>query len=253
MSAVYKVRDQKLDGHEVALKILKSSLIDKEIVRERFRREAIISRKLDHPNIVRVFDFDTTPADEHFIVMEFVTGKTLSSLFHHSKPRLPLGELEHILSEIVDAMEYAHKQGVIHRDLKPANVLLNNSGRIKVMDFGLARATGFLSTLSAKGECIGTPWYMSPEQIRGSEIDSRTDIYTFGLLIYEAFYGSPPYAGEPWFNVSQKHLHEPIPPLPEFTPNWCQELVERCTRKEPAERYSSVTEIREVMANHTRT
>jgi serine/threonine protein kinase len=250
MSTVYKVRDLKLDGQEVALKILKSTLINSENIRERFRREAIISRKLDHPNIVRVFDFDTTPADEHFIIMECVTGKSLSSLFHISKPRLPLIDLGHILSEILDAMEYAHKQGVIHRDLKPQNVLLNDSGKIKVMDFGLARATGFISTLSAKGESIGTPWYMSPEQIRGGEIDNRTDIYTFGLLIYEAFHGTPPYAGEPWFAVADKHLREPLPDLPELTPSWFQALVERCTRKEPAERYCSVTEIREFMAKH---
>ncbi len=244
MSAVYRVRDRNLDGQEVALKLLKSSLTKQSNVRERFKREAIISRKLDHPNIVRVFDFDTAPTGEYFIIMELVEGRSLSSLIHSSKPRMPHDELKRIFCEILQALDCAHAKEVFHRDLKPANVIVSSTGRVKVMDFGLARANCFQSSLSATGEFIGTPSYTSPEQIRGGEIDGRSDLYTFGILVYEALTGALPFTDESWHLVATKHLYEPFPALPDATPEWCSALVERCTAKDPGERFASASDAR---------
>jgi len=182
MSSVYKVKDQNLDGQLIALKLLDPVLLRDVTNIERFKREAIIARKLDHPNIVRVYDFDVTESGEYFITMEYVEGSTLSERLRNTANPLTISQLTGVLYEIASALENAHKHGVIHRDLKPANVLLTKEGKVKIADFGLCRASCFDQALSSSGECLGTPAYMSPEQIRGGDIDGRSDIYSLEML-----------------------------------------------------------------------
>jgi eukaryotic-like serine/threonine-protein kinase len=251
MSTVYRVRDRNLEGQEIALKLLKTSLLEERTMRERFRREAIISRKLDHPNIVRVFDFDCTYSGEYFITMELVRGTTFSRMIRSKETRSSMDELIRLFRQILRGLSLAHSEGVIHRDLKPANILIAENNRVKVTDFGLARATGFDSSLSSTGECIGTPSYMSPEQIRGEDLDGRCDLYAFGILAYEAISGTVPFPGDTWYTVAEQHLRGTMPELPDTVPAWYRKLVSRCTAKSPADRFASANEVLEFIEYHS--
>jgi len=251
MSTVYRVRDRNLDGQEIALKLLKTSLLEDKGMRERFRREAIISRSLDHPNIVRVFDFDCTYSGEYFITMELVRGHPLSRTIRKSESGIPLDELAPSLKQILAALTSAHNLSVVHRDLKPANILQTEHGRIKVTDFGLARAAGFDTSLSTTGECLGTPSYMSPEQIRGEELDGRCDLYSFGILAYEAATGELPFPGDTWYTVAEQHLRSPVPEMPTSIPEWYRRMVSKCLAKFPADRFNSAEEISTYIDYHS--
>ena len=221
MGAVYKATQLSMD-RTIALKVLKSSLSADANVLKRFYREARAMTALDHPNIVRVFDFGVDEgARVPFLAMEFLEGKTLRSIVDN-EGRLPERRTCQLLSDVSRALVAAHEAGIVHRDLKPDNimvrVLADGDEHTKVLDFGVAKIvhsdsdTG--ANLTASGAAIGTPLYMSPEQISGEEIDFRADLYALGCVMHYMLSGTPPFVSEQLVGVMVKHLSEPVPDLP---------------------------------------
>ncbi len=193
MSVVYKGWDPAI-SREVAIKgVNKKALQDSErdTVLKRFRREARAVGRLVHPRIVQIYDF-IEDEQAAYIIMEMVHGKTLA---HHleSKDSFGLREISQIITQTLDGIGYAHAQGVVHRDMKPANIMINNDGRIKINDFGIARVDSV--SLTRVGDLVGTPSYMSPEQFKGEEIDAATDLYSIGVIAYELLTGRRPFVG----------------------------------------------------------
>src|SRR5882724_2595102 len=194
MGVVYRAHDERLD-RDVALKMLPPGSLGDEAARKRFRNEALTLSKLNHPNIAVVYDFDTVD-DRDFLVMEYVTGRPLSQKIN--KGPLPEQEVAIFGDQIALALEDAHEIGIIHRDLKPANIMVTPKGRIKLLDFGLAKLltpspVDLTRSLSADRDIAGTLPYMAPEQLRGEQVDRRTDIYAAGAVIYEMATGGPPH------------------------------------------------------------
>src|SRR3990172_2327698 len=196
MSAVYKAADPNL-RRTVAVKLIHSHLAaDPEFVR-RFEEEAAAVAQLRHPNIIQVFDFNHD-SDTYFMVLEYVQGDTLRSklkALSEKQQRLPLAESIRIMAAICDAVHYAHQRGMIHRDLKPANVMINPQGQPILMDFGVAKILGGQQH-TATGAVVGTPAYLSPEQVRGDRPDARADIYSLGVVLFEILAGRPPFQSD---------------------------------------------------------
>jgi len=193
MADVYIAQDQRL-SREVAIKILRSDLAKDPAFVSRFRKEAKAAAGLNHPGIVAVYDSGEEPAP--YIVMELVSGHTLRELIHQGE-RLPLNRALEIVEGILAGLEYSHERHIVHRDIKPANVMITDSGDVKVMDFGIARAMDDLgATLTSTWNVVGTAQYLSPEQAVGEPADSRSDIYSTGCLLFELLTGEPPFTGE---------------------------------------------------------
>ncbi|RFA11013.1 serine/threonine protein kinase [Subtercola boreus] len=219
MSNVYVGRDERL-GRPVAIKLLKSSLAGDPIFRTRFRQEAQAASRMAHPTIVRVFDAGEERVAEAggseaivpFIVMEYVQGILLKDLIRQG-PVDP-AEAVRITDGILTALEYSHRAGVVHRDIKPGNIMLTNSGQVKVMDFGIARAISDSSATVAQTTAIlGTAQYFSPEQARGESVDARTDLYSTGIVLFELLTGRAPFRGETPVAVAYQHVSEaPVAP-----------------------------------------
>lgn len=246
MGLVFEVADRTLDNTHVALKLLSPSreeeIADEEIL-ARFRNEVLITRRLAHPNIVRTFDFGQLPDGRFYMTMEYIDGSTLEELIQREFfARSNIHYITLVLTKICDAIQEAHKIGVIHRDLKSANVLISRGGEVKVTDFGLARVRGAERRVTMTGECVGTPVYMSPEQVQGLACDHRTDIYSLGIIAFEMLTGHVPFNDESWYGLANKIVHEPLPTIavPESRiPLWFEEFVLRSTKKEPDHRYAS--------------
>ncbi|MBN2803263.1 MAG: serine/threonine protein kinase, partial [Deltaproteobacteria bacterium] len=185
MGRVYKVY-HKIMGVERAIKLLDSNLSKKNSqVFERFKSEALISSEQSHPNIIKVFDLDKTPDGVPFILMEYLDGIDFEEVIRRHAP-LPLDKVIKLLTGVSDALDTVHKKGIVHRDLKPANLFLTKKGKIKILDFGISTlASSDKSRITREGEVVGTPLYMSPEQITGEVVDSRADIYALGIIAYE--------------------------------------------------------------------
>ena len=216
MGVVYEGKDTRLH-RKVAIKTILKSALDSDSAREystRFRREAQAVARLNHPNIVQVFDF-AEEGDVAYIVMEFVKGRELKTFFD-ARERFELKEAVHIMGELCEALHFAHEAGIIHRDIKPANVMIDSQGRVKLTDFGVARITDLERTLSERtqaGSVIGTPAYMSPEQIQAGTIDRRTDIFSAGVILYEFLTGGKPFTGTGTWTIAKKIISEE-PSLP---------------------------------------
>ncbi len=241
MSTVFEAEDNQ--SHDrVALKLLEPAVGADPASLERFEREAKFCVRLRHDNIVKVLDSGQTERGDPFLVMEHIEGDTLADLLRTKGKRgLPFDVLIEILGDIAKGLGHAHEKGVIHRDLKPENILITSGGLAKISDFGLCRIEGFQGTASQSGECIGTPFYMAPELVRGEVADAQSDIYSFGVLSYEAATGSVPFPGTTWFEVAEQHLHASPPPLPETLPDWFRAFVKKCMEKRKGERYPSST------------
>jgi beta-lactam-binding protein with PASTA domain len=237
MADVYLAEDQEL-GRRVAIKILHERYANDEQFVERFRREATHAAGLSHPNIVAIFDRGETNGS-YFIVMEYVEGKTLKDLIR-SRGACPNPVAVAYTRQILSALRYAHRNGVIHRDIKPHNVMVDPEGQLKVMDFGIARAGA--SQMTEEGAIIGTAQYLSPEQARGAPVDQTSDLYSCGIVLYELLTGDVPFTGETPVEIAMKHLSEIPRPPSELRPDVPHDLdlvVLRALAKEPADRYQS--------------
>ena len=233
---------------EVAVKILRPDLARDPSFLERFRQEAQNSAKLNHPNIVAIYDTAEAETDEGvrpYIVMELIHGQTLRDMVHEDGALYPQRAM-HIVSDLCDALDYSHKMGVVHRDVKPGNVMITSTGKVKVMDFGISRVVDAPSAMTTTSEVIGTASYLSPEQARGKNVDIRSDIYAAGCVLYEAITGQPPFEGESALSVAYQHVQEdPIPPshLNELVSAGLDAVVLKAMAKDPDDRYQSAADM----------
>ena len=251
MAEVRRARDLRL-GRDVAVKQLRVDLATDPTFQGRFRREAQSAAGLNHPNIVAVYDtgeeLDPTSGIEvPYIVMELVDGHTLREILRTGRQIQPEKALE-FAQGVLDALGYSHKAGIVHRDIKPANVMLTPAGQIKVMDFGIARAVADTSaTMTQTAAVIGTAQYLSPEQARGETVDSRSDIYSAGCLLYELLVGRPPFQGDSPVSVAYQHVREaPVPPsqLDSMISPGMDAIVLKALAKDPADRYQTAAAMR---------
>ena len=254
MADVFEGVDLRL-GRKVAIKLLKSDLANDESFESRFAQEAQASAKMAHPTIVRIYDAgeeissDTNGNQRKtpFIVMEYVKGKLLRDLMHER--RLTLAEAVGYAKQVLTALEYSHKAGIIHRDIKASNIMVTDEGQVKVMDFGIARAISDSSATQAHTSgIVGTAQYFSPEQARGEAVDARTDLYSTGVLLYEMLAGRPPFKGDTAVSVAYQHVSEkvtvPSEHNPELTPELDQ-VVLNALAKDREERFQTAEEFRE--------
>ncbi len=247
---VYRAHDRLL-GREVAIKRVRLEAFadpeQLEDVKQRFLREAQVEARLRHPNIVTTHDIVSSPQTS-FIVMELVDGRTLQSLLDQRR-RLPLDEAMAILRQVAAALDHAHAQQVVHRDVKPANVMVEPSGHVKVMDFGIAKLESG-GNLTASGVIMGTPNYMSPEQARGEKVDARSDLFSLGCLLYECLTGTRPFHADSVGLILVKILTED-PPAIDFDatglPRAMEAVLRRATAKDPGARFASGAEMMEAV------
>ena len=249
MSVVYRARDRRLN-RPVAIKVLPPELAHDGAIRTRFTREAQMAAQLTHAHIVPIYDVGEQDGLAYF-VMAIVHGGNLATLLTR-EPRQPVDEARRLLSEIADALAYAHLHGVIHRDIKPDNILLDeSSGRAMVTDFGIARAMEVSTRLTATGIAVGTPAYMSPEQALGDrEVDGRSDIYSLGVLGYQMLTGRLPFSAGNSMALLLKHVSEPPPPIAELrgdTPKAVRDAIERALMKSPEDRWPTAASMREAL------
>lgn len=252
MAEVRKGTDTRL-GRTVAVKRLRTDLASDATFQARFRREAQSSASLNHPAIVAVYDTGEEPAADGsgvaqpYIVMEHVAGRTLRDILREGRKILPERALE-ITSGVLSALDYSHRAGIIHRDIKPGNVMLTPSGDVKVMDFGIARAiSDASSTMTQTAAVVGTAQYLSPEQARGETVDSRSDVYSAGCLLYELLTGRPPFVGDSPVAVAYQHVREPAsPPSDHDTdlPPEVDAIVMKALAKRVEDRYQSAAAMR---------
>ncbi|MDA8148471.1 MAG: Stk1 family PASTA domain-containing Ser/Thr kinase [Actinomycetota bacterium] len=244
MAEVYRAHDRLLD-RPVALKVLFPELsVDRSFV-ERFRREAQAAANLSHPNIVPVFDWGED-SGTYFIVMEFVDGRPLSSVLKTAGP-LSSERAADIASHVAAALGYAHRHGVIHRDVKPGNVLITDEGQVKVTDFGIARAVNTDESLTQTGAVMGTAAYFSPEQAEGMGVDSRSDIYSLGVVLFEMVCGRAPFLGDSPVAVASKHVRDIAPVPRDINPSVApalEAIILKAMAKNPDHRYATADELR---------
>ncbi len=247
MGVVYKAQDTKLN-RIVALKFLPHRKDTTKEDRTRFLQEARAAARLNHPNIATVFDFDVVDAPGSgntytFIAMEYVEGESLKTLI--GRGPLPTSHVLSIATQIARALSVAHSKGIVHRDLKPANILVMNDGTVKILDFGVAKLLGE-TTISKSGDILGTVAYMSPEQLQGSAIDARSDIWALGVTTFEMLTQHLPFLGEHTAALMYSITNQDPPNLKELRPDVPDELVAlcmRCLQKDPADRCQSMREV----------
>ncbi len=241
MADVYLAEDQEL-GRRVAIKILNSRHGNDDQFIERFRREAKNAAALNHPNIVSIYDRGEAE-DTYYIAMEFLDGRTLKELII-GRGAAPVNVAIEYARQILSALRFAHRHGIVHRDIKPHNVLVDGEGRVKVTDFGIARAG--TSQMTEAGSIVGTAQYLSPEQAKGGEVDPRSDLYSLGIVLYELLTGKTPFDGETPVEIAMKHLSATPKPPSKLRPDIPPELdmvVLRALAKNPDDRYQSADEM----------
>jgi len=241
MANVYLAEDQEL-GRRVAIKILNDRHANDEQFVERFRREAKNAAALSHPNIVSIYDRGEAEGT-YYIAMEYLDGRSLKELIL-SRGDPPIAVVVEYTRQILDALRFAHRHGIVHRDIKPHNVLVDGEGRVKVTDFGIARAGA--SQMTEAGSIVGTAQYLSPEQARGGDVDQRSDLYSLGVLMYELLTGEVPFSGDTPVEIAMKHLSRtPAPPssIRPDVPHDLDMVVMRSLAKDPDDRYQNAEEM----------
>lgn len=242
MGRVYRAEDKKVN-EEVALKVLRPEIDADKTMIERFRNELKLARKIAHKNVCQMYDFHED-GSTHYITMEYVSGESLKSMIRMTK-QLSIGTALKIAKQICQGLAEAHRLGVVHRDLKPSNIMVDKSGNARIMDFGIAR---FIKAkgLTRTGVMIGTPEYISPEQVDGREADQRSDIYSFGVIFYEMLTGKSPFEGDTPLSVAVKHKTETPPDPIEFNSQVSEKLsrvILKCLEKDREKRYQDVKEL----------
>jgi tetratricopeptide (TPR) repeat protein len=242
MGKVYRAVDKKLN-EEVALKLIKPEIASDSKTLERFSQELKIARKIVHKNVGRMYEL-MEDGQAHFITMEFISGQDLRGLIRQSG-QLAAGTAVSIAKQVCEGMSEAHRLGVVHRDFKPSNIMIDREGQARIMDFGIARSLKGKG-ITGEGVVIGTPEYMSPEQVEGKEADQRSDIYSLGIILYEMVTGRVPFEGDTPFSIAYKHKHEaPVEPR-KFNPqlpdalNW---VILRCMEKDREKRFQTAQEL----------
>jgi serine/threonine-protein kinase len=248
MGQVWRAYDHRL-GRPVAVKLLAVELPDQR-VRERFEREARAAAAFSHANAVTVYDFGED-GNRPFLVMELVEGRTLAALLAERGP-LPVPEAVAIADQVLAALSAAHRRGLVHRDVKPGNILVTADGRAKLADFGIAVSVNrAVQGLTGTGQIMGTPQYLSPEQVGGEPVTHRTDLYAAGIVLYEALAGEPPFTGDVPVAVALAHRQSPVPPLrsrrPDVPPA-VADAVERALEKDPGRRFPDAEAMRAALA-----
>ena len=248
MGTVYRAHDPKIDRF-VAIKTITVQGVsagEEEEYRERFSREAKAAGKLSHPGVVTIHDVGEQDSGQApYIVMEYIQGTTLDSLIGNTVPK-PISATLDLMKQVAEALDYAHSQGIVHRDIKPANIIITPEGRAKITDFGIAKLA--VNQLTVPGEAIGTPSYMSPEQIAGGSLDGRSDLFSLGIILYSMLAGQKPFPGENatsvMFSITYK---EPLPVSqlnPALDPQF-DHVMQRVLAKSPGDRYQSAREFAE--------
>src|ERR687891_1568429 len=243
MGEVYLARDRVL-GRDVALKVLRTQYAGDSEFAERFKREAMSAASLSHPNIIQVYDRGKTEEGASYIAMEYVPGGTLKERISREGP-LEAADAAGLGAQVAEALGAAHDKGMVHRDIKPQNVLLAARGGAKVADFGIARA-GSSATISRTGAVMGTAGYMSPEQALGKPATPKSDLYSLGVVLYEALTGELPFTADNPIAVSMKHVTEPLCPpraLDATIPEGMNALVTKLLAKDPEDRYADADEL----------
>ncbi len=244
MGEVFKGHDPFLN-RDVAIKVISASLAADEAMRERFRREAEAAAKLNHPNIITVYDLGEEQG-KFYMAMELLEGRDLKDLIGHQA----LGDLHRkldVMDQISDGLAAAHASGVFHRDLKPANIHVQPSGQVKILDFGLARFSS--SDMTRTGMVMGTPHYMSPEQVKGEKVDARSDVFSLGSVFYEILSGHKPFDGDSMHTVLFHVMQDEPEPLRKWidVPPIVVELVERALAKDPTRRFQNAGQLRDAV------
>ena len=243
MGIVYKALDT-TDQKTVAVKVLPTMLVDRSTV-ERFSREAQAMARLKHPNLIEVYDYGMAEG-QHYFAMEFIEGESLKTLIKR-KGTLSVNETLAIIAQAAEALAYTHGEGVIHRDIKSANIMVTNDGKVKVMDFGLVKIPG-VTQVTMEGSAVGTAEYMSPEQVSDEELDTRTDMYSLGVTMYEMLVGHTPFQAENLQAVLMKHKYETPPPISKERPDIpaaMEHIAMKAMAKEISRRYQKMQELLE--------
>lgn len=253
MGAVYLAEQPGL-GREVAIKELIASAMADPVALKRFFQEAQVMARTSHPNLVQVHDMEQV-GDANYIVLEFVRGRSLRDWINQGSIQFP--QTFAVMHGVLQALDYAHKRSIVHRDMKPENVLLSDEGGVKVADFGIARLTddsGAGSTATKTGTTVGTPQYMSPEQVASSKVDGRSDLYSAGIMFYELIVGQPPFTASEAdgpFTLMAKHVQSPPKPPSVHKPGLdvrLEEVILKALSKRPEDRYQSGQEFDDAMS-----
>jgi len=252
MGTVYKAVHMLL-GRVVAIKVLNPLLINKKDIKERFKSEAVNLSKLDHSNIIKIFDYIENQ-DGVFITLEYIEGKTFDEYIKEISGPIPENRAIKIFIQILDAVGYMHSKNIIHRDIKPGNFILNENDFVKIIDFGIAKTLGDENyKITKDGTKVGTTMYMSPQQIRGQILDRRTDIYSLGATFFEILTGLPPYdANSSEYDISYNIINEPFPNPKDYyigISSKMQDVILKATAKRPLDRYQSCEEFKNAILN----